>query len=319
MRFGKTVFRNLVYFLETTGLSRKPMDFRLGIDLGGTKIEGAVLDTAGRIVFRRRIPTGQENGYRGILESIRGLYGEMACAIRGAPHTLGIGTPGAISRKTGFLKNSNTQCLNGNFCREDVEGLLGRKVAIENDANCFALAEASGGAGRGKEMVFGVILGTGCGGGMIYRGRLIPGLQAIAGEWGHMVIDFSGPACYCGSRGCVETFVSGGGAAAMYGALYGERLTLPEIVEKSRQGEVRSCEFMSNFFSYFGRALANLINILDPDIVVLGGGVSEMEELYTKGVREVKRRVFSDEMETPIVKNCLGDSAGVIGAALLGV
>ena len=184
--------------------------FRIGIDLGGTKIEGIVLDAHGKEFFRKRVDTQQEKGYGHILDRIKGLHDELAAGIQGAAHTFGIGTPGAISPRTGLLKNSNTVCMNGQPLKADLERLLGRKIEIQNDANCFAMAEALHGAGRGKKLVFGVIMGTGCGGGIVHNGEVITGPQAIAGEWGHMSIAPEGPLCYCGQRGCVETFISGG-------------------------------------------------------------------------------------------------------------
>ncbi len=293
--------------------------FRVGVDLGGTKIEGIVLDAGGREIFRRRIATEQQHGYQHILRRIHSLHDELAANIEGKPHTFGIGTPGAISPRTGLLKNSNTVCLNGQPLKTDLEKLLGRKIEIQNDANCFALAEALHGAGRGKKMVFGVIMGTGCGGGLVYRGEVITGPQAIAGEWGHTSIDPNGPACYCGQRGCMETLISGGGLEARYAEKFGEKKSLKQIVEEYRAAQPRAGEFMQTFFRHFGRGLANVIDVLDPDIVVLGGGVSNIAEIYTHGVAEVAKCVFSDCLETPIVQHQLGDSAGVIGAALVGV
>jgi len=291
---------------------------KIGIDLGGTKIEGIVLDENGNELFRKRIATESERGYNHILHRIHKLYQELSASINNAEHTFGIGTPGSISTRTGLLKNSNTVCLNGKPLKHDLEKMLGRKIAIQNDANCFAMAEALYGAGRNKEMVFGVIMGTGCGGGIVYRGQVWNGLQGIGGEWGHSVMDLNGPPCYCGARGCIETFISGGGLQNRYFERYKERLSLPEIVKRYRQGDRQAVEFMSDFFKKFGRAMANLINILDPDIVILGGGVSNIDELYTEGVKEVEKCIFNDVLETPIVKNKLGDSAGVIGAALIG-
>jgi fructokinase len=293
--------------------------FRIGIDLGGTKIEGIILDAQGGEVFRKRISTEQQHGYHSILNRVKGLYTELAAHIEHAPHTVGIGTPGAISRRTGLLKNSNTVCLNGQPIQAELESLLGRKIEIQNDANCFAMAEALHGAGRGKNLVFGVIMGTGCGGGIVYKGEVITGAQSIAGEWGHMSIDPKGPACYCGQRGCVETLISGGGAEARYRERYGETKSFAEIAEGYRGGEPRAVEFMKVFFRNFGRSLANLIDVLDPDVVVMGGGLSKFAALYTEGVAEVAGQVFSDSLETPVVKNQLGDSAGVIGAALVGI
>ena len=293
--------------------------FRIGIDLGGTKIEGIVLDSSGLELFRTRLDTQQDKGYDHILGRIKGLYDELAVRIQHQPHTFGIGTPGAISPRTGLLKNSNTVCMNGQPLRVDLERLLGRKIEIQNDANCFAMAEALHGAGKGKKLVFGVIMGTGCGGGIVYKGEVITGPQAIAGEWGHMSIAPDGPLCYCGQRGCVETLISGGGLEARYAELFGTKQTFKEIVQDYRADEPKTVEFMKIFFRHFGRALANLIDVLDPDVVVLGGGVSNFDALYKEGVAEVARFVFSDSLETPIVKNQLGDSAGVIGAALVGV
>ncbi len=293
--------------------------FQIGMDLGGTKIEGVVLDAKGREVFRKRILTQQEEGYEAILKRIQSLYDELAGDLGSEKHTLGIGTPGAVSQKTGFLKNSNTVCLNGKPFYQDLKQLLDRDFAIQNDANCFALAEARLGAGQGKNLVFGVILGTGCGGGIIFDGKIISGIQSIAGEWGHMTLDPNGPDCYCGARGCVETYISGGGAEKMYFKRFQQKLSFPQILEKCRQEDKWVIEFMNFYFRNFGRALANVIHVLDPDIVVMGGGLSQVDELYTRGIEEVRKAIFSDSLETPIVKNQLGDSSGVIGAALMGV
>lgn len=294
--------------------------FRIGIDLGGTKIEGIVLDPKGSEMARRRIPTEQEKGYDGILDNIRNLYRTLVDSIQGAPHTFGIGTPGSISVRTQRLRNSNTVCMNGRPVKEDLEERLGRRIGIQNDANCFAMAEAMLGAGRGHGFVFGVILGTGCGGGMVYNGRVISGLQGLGGEWGHMSIDPDGPACFCGRRGCVETFISGGGLENRYEERYGIRRRLKDIEEDYRAGQPEAKAFMEVFFLHFGLAMANLITVLDPDIIVLGGGVSKFDALYTDGVRAVSASLPSAGiLETPIVKHQIGDSAGVIGAALIGV
>jgi fructokinase len=293
--------------------------FRVGIDLGGTKIEGIVLDEQGRERFRKRVETRQQDGYPAILQRLRELHGELAAGIQGAAHTLGIGTPGAVSPRTGLLKNSNTICLNGRPLKTDLEQLLGRRIRIENDANCFAMAEALYGAGRGRNLVFGVILGTGCGGGIVHRGEVITGPQAIAGEWGHTSIDPNGPRCYCGQRGCVETFISGGGLEARHAERYGVRRPFREIAEQYAHGDPIAVEFVGVFLRHFGRAMANLIDVLDPDVVVLGGGVSNFDALYAEGVAEIARQVFSDCLETPVVKHQLGDSAGVIGAAMIGI
>jgi len=291
----------------------------LGIDLGGTKIEGIVLDQDHRELFRKRIPTEQEKGYTHILKQLRVLYESLLEKTEGRVDSLGIGLPGIISQRTGLLKNSNTQCIRGKLTRAELEKVFQRQVAIENDANCFAMAEAQLGAGEGKALVFGVIMGTGCGGGIIYQGKVLRGLQDIGGEWGHMVIDPHGPKCYCGSNGCVETFISGGGLERQYEKRFGRKLSFKTIMANYQEGKADVNPFVKSFFVHFGRALANLINVLDPDVVVLGGGVSNSKELYTEGVEEVRKAVFSDSLETPIVQNKLGDSAGVVGAALIGM
>src|SRR5665213_86684 len=292
---------------------------RIGIDLGGTKIEGVVLDVDGREIFRKRIATEREHGYQHILNRLKSMHDDLVATVHGEPTTFGIGTPGAISPRTGLLKNSNTVCMNGQTVKSDLEKLLGRKVEIQNDANCFAMAEALLGAGRGKKLVFGVIMGTGCGGGIVHKGEVLTGPQAIAGEWGHMSIDPHGPVCYCGQRGCVETFISGGGLESLYAEKFGAKKPLKEIEKEFYAGQPRAVEFMGEFFRHFGRAVANLIDILDPDIVVLGGGVSNFNALYTEGIAQVRNFAFTDELETPIVKHQLGDSAGVFGAALVGI
>jgi fructokinase len=291
--------------------------FRVGIDLGGTKIEGVALDAEGREYGRRRIPTEAEGGCDHIVSRVAGLYAGLVYAIDDAPHSLGVGTPGALSARTGLLKNSNTVCLNGRPLPAMLEAALHHPVRLENDANCFALAEALMGAGRGHDCVFGVIMGTGCGGGIVIGGQVRRGPQSIAGEWGHMVIDPAGPPCYCGARGCVETFISGGGFEKRFAARTGRRLSVAEIMAGAA-GDADCASAADDFYARFGQAVANLLAVLDPDIVVLGGGLSNLEGLYSRGIEAVRRRVFSDELTTPIVRNLLGDSAGVVGAALAG-
>ena len=292
---------------------------RIGIDLGGTKIEGVVLDQTGREILRKRIATEREQGYQHILNRLKSMHDDLVAAISGQPTTFGIGTPGAISPRTGLLKNSNTVCMNGQPVKADLERMLGRKIEIQNDANCFAMAEALMGAGKGKKLVFGVIIGTGCGGGIVHHGEVLTGPQGIAGEWGHMSIDPNGPLCFCGGRGCVETLISGAGLENRYAEKYGVRKPLKEIEKEFFAGEPQAVEFMQIFFRHFGRALANLIDILDPDVVVIGGGVSNFSAVYTEGIDQVRKFVLTDVLETPIIKNQLGDSAGVLGAALVGV
>jgi fructokinase len=291
---------------------------RMGIDLGGTKIEGIVLDEEHNEIFRTRIPTEREHGYEHIIEQVAAITTVLR---EYAPDCkrLGIGTPGAISRRTGMLKNSNTTCLNGRMLLDDLEERLRFPVRIENDANCFAFAEAHLGNARAQRLAFGVILGTGVGGGLVFRGELWSGPQHIAGEWGHHAIDPNGPECYCGQRGCVETLLSGPGLQAAYRERTGGVETdPPEIVARALAGEHYACDVLDQYIEHFGRAMANVITILDPDVIVLGGGMSNVAALYDRGVEAVARHVFNDELTTPIRKNALGDSAGVIGAALLG-
>lgn len=290
---------------------------RIGIDLGGTKIEGAVIDAEGQFVMRRRTPTEQERGYEHIVATVADLAAELA---RVAPDcaAVGIGTPGAISTRTGLLKNSNTACLNGRDVRGDVQARIGRPVVLENDANCFALAEAVSGAARGARVVFGVILGTGVGGGLVIDGRIWTGAQHIAGEWGHHRIDPGGPECYCGQRGCVESLIAGPAVERGYASRTGRAAPMHEIVARARAGEAAARSELDAFLDRFGRALANVLTILDPDVVVLGGGLSNIDELYHQGREAVARYVFNDELRTPILRNQRGDSAGVLGAALLG-
>jgi len=290
---------------------------RVGIDLGGTKIEGVVMDDSGRIVDRERRPTPQAEGYISILDDICRLVGDLEKRA-GQSCTVGIGTPGAISTKTGFLKNSNTVCLNGKPIKQDLEKRLARPVRIANDANCFALSEALDGAGRGADVVFGVIMGTGVGGGIVTHGRLLEGPQHIAGEWGHNVLEADGPPCYCGKRGCVETFLSGPGLLQDFRARGGNpAYDTQRIVKSATRGDAIATETLGRYFDRFGRAMSVVINILDPDVIVLGGGMSNIRELYQAGYRAIASHVFNDELRTRLVPNRHGDSSGVRGAAHL--
>lgn len=293
------------------------MSNRIGIDLGGTKIEGVVLDAAHVPVQRIRIATESERGYAHIVDRVGALARQLLALAPGVD-VIGIGTPGAVSRRTGRMKNCNTVCLNGEDLPADLGRSVGRPVIVENDANCFALAEAVAGAGRGAALVFGVIMGTGVGGGWVYKGDLLRGQQHIAGEWGHHCLDGNGPACYCGQRGCVERYLSGPAVAERYRERGGDAVSMHEVVARARAGEVLATAIVDEFFDRFGRALANVVSIIDPDVIVLGGGLSNIDELYDRGRASVARYVFNDELRTPIVRHALGDSAGVIGAALLG-
>ncbi len=287
---------------------------KIGIDLGGTKIEGICFDDKFQIIQRKRIPTNQQNGYKSIIESIVSLAKDITKNIQ--DYSIGICTPGAISKKTGLIKNSNTQCLIGMPLKKDLEKLLGKEIAMENDANCFALAESKMGAAVGCGVVFGVIMGTGVGGGIIIDGKIHRGRTNIAGEWGHHTLHENGNKCYCGKLGCVETYISGPALEKRWNDLTGRVESLSLIMQNlnSDKAERWKKEFLENF----GTSLANVIDILDPDVIVLGGGVSNVDFLYTEGRESVYRHVFSDLVDTPILKNKLGDSAGVVGAALLG-
>ena len=292
-------------------------NYHIGIDLGGTKIEVAVLDSHDKIIFRERLLTEAHLGSDHIFDQIQTLYGKAVICIQNKTHSLGLGTPGSISKNTHLLKNSNTLCLNSLPLQTLLEDKLVHDIIIENDANCFAIAEAIMGAGKGYPSVFGVIMGTGCGGGIVFDGKIRQGPQNIAGEWGHMVIDPQGDPCYCGANGCVESFISGGGLEKTIKNKTGHIISAVDFFNTPLKDESLK-NIKQDFYKHFGQALANLINILDPDMVVLGGGLSNEQSLYKEGIDEVYARIFNDVPSTPIVKNKLGDSAGVIGAALIG-
>lgn len=290
---------------------------RIGIDLGGTKTEGIVMDEAGKILLRERLATPQTDGYDAVLQNIYTLVRDLEKKTGRHGH-VGIGTPGAISARTGRLKNSNTVCLNDKPIKDDLEKILARPIRIANDANCFALSEALDGAGKQYGAVFGVILGTGVGGGIVFHGKLHEGPQRIAGEWGHNVLEADGPPCYCGKRGCVETFLSGPGLVHDWRQHGGDAaLAAKDIVALAKQGDARAEATLQRYLDRFGRALAMVINILDPDAIVLGGGMSNISRLYTDGRDSVARHIFNDEQRTKILPNVHGDSSGVRGAAQL--
>jgi len=288
------------------------MTHRIGIDLGGTKIEGVVMSPGREILRRERVATPR--AYPDIVRTVAEL---VAALWQTAPDaSVGIGAPGA-SNATGLLYNSNTVCLNGRPLRADIEAALGRPVRMVNDANCLALSEATDGAAAGAEVVFGVILGTGVGGGVVVRGQVLSGPHGIAGEWGHNPLDVTGPPCYCGRRGCVETFLSGPGFVADYQRAGGMTSTPPAIVAAARAGETLARACLARYLERFGGALAVVVNILDPDVIVLGGGLSNIDELYTEGPAQVRRHVFHPDWRGRLVKNRWGDSSGVRGAAWL--
>jgi fructokinase len=284
---------------------------RIGIDLGGTKTEGILLDNSLNTIERKRLST-PKNSYPEIIETIQYLVNDLSEKITN--YTLGICTPGAISKKTGLIKNSNTQCLIGKPFKEDLEKKLDKKISIENDANCFAISEATMGIAKNNSFVFGVILGTGVGGGIVINGKIHHGRTNIAGEWGHHTLHKDGKSCYCGKKGCVESYISGPALEQRWKELTGKNQPLREIITSV---DSKFIQWKQEFLDDFGTGLANVIDILDPDVIVLGGGLSNIEFLYSDGVKNVYDKVFSDLVDTPILKNNLGDSAGVFGAALL--
>ncbi len=288
------------------------MLYKLGVDLGGSKTEAILLDETQNVIQRKRIPTPQ-NDYQKILDSILSLVRELSENI--SDFSLGICTPGAISKQTGLIKNSNTQCLIGKSLKEDLENKLEKKISMENDANCFTMAEATMGAARNFELVFGVIIGTGVGGGIVINKKLYPGRTNIGGEWGHHTLHRDGNPCYCGKTGCVETYISGPSLENQWNKLTGESKKLPEILKDIDNDNGK--KWKDGFLENFGFGLANVIDILDPDAIVLGGGLSNIDFLYTEGKESIYNKVFSDLVDTPILKNKLGDSAGVFGACML--
>lgn len=296
-------------------------DLRLGVDLGGTKIELIALDRAHRTLLRRRVPTPRED-YRATLETLADLV-LVAERELGARGTVGIGTPGAVSPATGRMKNCNSTWLNGQPLKEDLEQLLGRAVRLANDANCFALSEAVDGAAAGAKVVFGVILGTGCGGGLVINGRVLTGTNAIAGEWGHNPLPWPrdderpGPACYCGRHGCIETWLSGPGLSRDLYTASGLELTAAEIAVRAVAGDPACAAALERYEDRLARGLAHVINLLDPEVIVLGGGVSNIARLYENVPRLWGRYVFSDRVDTRLVPPMHGDSSGVRGAAWL--
>jgi len=294
-----------------SGAGRKELHdgtMRIGVDLGGTKIEAIALDGA-REVLRRRVPTPRGD-YEATISAVSSLVRQIGAG------TVGVGIPGAVSRVTGLVKNANSTWLIGRPLKQDLEKAIGREVRLENDANCFALSEATDGAGRGAEVVFGVILGTGVGGGIVVHGKVLTGPNAIAGEWGHNPLpapqpeDLPLPACYCGRAGCIETYLSGPGLARDHEQATGKRLSAEQIASLEE-------EALARYEERLARALASVINVLDPDVIVLGGGMSNVGRLYTEVPRLWSKHVFSDHVATRLVRNAHGDSSGVRGAAWL--
>lgn len=294
---------------------------KLGIDLGGTKIAAAVLDDGGRIVWQRRVPT-PAGDYAGTIAAIAGLVDEAEREI-GQRCSVGLGTPGATSPATGRIKNANSTWLIGQRFQQDVEARLGRDVRMANDANCLAISEAVDGAAAGAKVVFGVILGTGVGGGLVVSGEIITGANAIAGEWGHNPLPWPadderpGPRCYCGRDGCIETFLSGPGLANDYRARGGSALAAEAIVTRVAAGDQLAAQAVEAWESRLARSLATVINIVDPDVIVAGGGLSNVSRVYENVPLLWRQWVFSDVVTTPFVQAQHGDTSGVRGAARL--
>ncbi|MEM0556834.1 MULTISPECIES: ROK family protein [Aeromonas] len=298
-------------------MSSKSLDW--GIDLGGTKCECVVLD-GDEVLLRHRIPTERAGGYDHMIDQIAKLVAECAEKIGQRPTVIGMGTPGARDPQTGLMKNCNTTELNGKPFKEDLECKLGVPVLIANDANCFALAETHLGAVRqhhpDAKVVFGIIMGTGVGSGIVINGRILNGHHGIAGEWGHNVLSPDGPECYCGKHGCVETLISGPALEAWYEAKAKRRLSLAQIAAATAHDHIAKLT-IDRLHLLFGQALANVVNILDPDVIVIGGGVGNVQSLYSVGRQTILPFLFNPRFSAPIIAPALGDSAGVFGAALL--
>jgi fructokinase len=290
---------------------------RIGVDLGGSKIEIIALGDAGEVLLRERVATPQGD-YRATLNAVAALV-ETAEQKLGSGATVGVGIPGAESLGSGLIKNANSTCLIGRPLKRDLETLLRREVRIANDANCFALSEAADGAGAGASVVFGIILGTGVGGGIVIDGKVLTGANAIAGEWGHnpMPGEHHRDACYCGRRGCIELYLSGPGLAADHGRSTGSEIPAEEIAQSAATGDAECEATLQRYEARLASALAQVINILDPNVIVLGGGLSNMDRLYQNVPRLWAAHVFSDQVATRLLKHHHGDSSGVRGAAWL--
>ena len=294
-----------------------------GIDLGGTKIEGVILrsTTDANPILRQRIDTEGHLGYEHVLKQVNILVKDMVSKTGLQPAAIGFGTPGVLDPVLQTMKNCNSTSLNGKALHKDLESMLGVPVQLANDANCFALAETHWGAGRQfpeARVVFGIIMGTGVGGGIVCEGKIWGGKHGIGGEWGHNFLDASGGPCYCGQSGCVETVLSGPGLEKYYHAISGRKKSLKEIVALAGAGlDTDAQKTLVRLHEQFGRALSVITNILDPDLIIVGGGVGNIDSLYTKGVQSLRHYIFNNRLDVSIVKPVLGDSAGVFGAAAL--
>jgi fructokinase len=308
---------------EVVRISIEGVTMRIGIDLGGTKIEGIVIDPEGKELVRKRIPTPRHD-YGSTIAQIVSLIKDIASQARTESFSVGIACPGAISPASGLMKNANSTWIIGKPLQKDLEQSLGQEISMSNDANCFALSEATDGAAAGAEVVFGVIIGTGCGGGVVVRGADLTGINAIAGEWGHNPLPWpspdemaGAPACYCGKKGCIETYLSGTGFAKRYEEAVKSSLTAPEILNFAQSGDREANNQLHRYYDRMARSLATVINLIDPDVIVLGGGMSNIESLYDEVPNRWGQYVFSDRVDTKLVQALHGDSSGVRGAAWL--
>jgi predicted NBD/HSP70 family sugar kinase len=295
-----------------------------GIDLGGTKIEGVILKSIAdpTPIVRTRVDTEASKGYEHIVSQIARLVAEMERSSGLKPGAIGIGTPGVLDPTLQTMKNCNTVVLNGQPLRKDIENALRLRIEMANDANCFALAETQWGvvsqSAAGARLVFGIIMGTGVGGGIVMDGRIWNGRHGIGGEWGHNFLDESGGPCYCGKTGCVETVISGPATERYYKSLTGQSLKLKEIVARFRDGsDEAATKTIQRLCHFFGKSVSVITNLLDPDVIVIGGGVGNIDVLYSSGLEELGRFIFNNRVEVPLLKPSLGDSAGVFGAAAL--
>lgn len=309
--------------MDKAVLHQKPIQhhLRIGIDLGGTKTEAIALADDGRELLRKRVPTARDNydgTVRGAADLVRSLEAEL-----GTGGTVGVGIPGSLSRASGVVKNANSTWLNGKPLDRDLADALERPVRVQNDANCFAVSEATDGAAQGAVIAFGVILGTGVGGGLAINGRVVDGPMGVTGEWGHNPLpaplddERPGPACYCGRQGCLETFLSGPGMARRFAESGGPHLTAEQIAEAAEAGDPAAVAHLARYADRLARGLAGVINILDPDVIVLGGGLSRVAMLYERLPRLLPAHVFTDRVDTRIMPPVHGDSSGVRGAAWL--
>lgn len=294
-----------------------------GIDLGGTKIEGAILPSLNdpTPIIRTRLDTEASKGYEHIILQIEKLVAKMKEESSLQPQSIGFGTPGVLDPGLQTMKNCNSTALNGKPLKKDLEDALKIPVVLANDANCFALAETHWGIVKGKypnaKVVFGIIMGSGVGGGIVFDGKVWNGCHGIAGEWGHNYLDDSGGACYCGKTGCVETIISGPSLQRFYAGITGNNITLKEIMNRYHQNDEAAIQTIQRLNRFFGKAVSVVTNMLDPDVIIIGGGVGNIDAIYTDGIKSLREFIFNNSVDVPIVKPSLGDSAGVFGAAAL--